>query len=407
MQLKSPADLIGDEPSLAASELADKRSNHPLLIALSLAIVAVCFAVDLFTPNGATPAIGYCVVPLLVVQTRRRWFILGMMGLCTFLTWVVYLIEPLTTPVWMSIFERSMVTGVLWFSFVLVWQRTEALAELARQAQALAQANNELSRSNQELDAFAAVASHDIRGPLATTGMFADLLANSLGGKIDRDCAEWLALIQSEVQRMHSIVESLLQYSRFNSEHLRLVECDCEDILATVLDALKADVLAHGAEVTHDPLPRLMADPIQLAVLLQNLIGNSIKYRSGARPKIHLSAAADGEGWKFSLQDNGIGISPEDSKKIFRLFQRGEDSQETKGLGIGLATCKRIAELHGGRIWVESVPGRGSTFYITIADRLASSRPSSRLPEESEQARSSTAYLEAGKREEAKGQRWL
>jgi signal transduction histidine kinase len=391
MQLKSPADLNGDQRSLAASALADKRSNHPLLIALSLAIVAVCFAVDLLTPNGATPAIGYCVVPLLVVQTRRRWFILGMMGLCTFLTWVVYLIEPLTTPVWMSIFERSMVTGVLWFSFVLVWQRTEALARLAEQAQALAQANNELSRSNQELDAFAAVASHDIRGPLATTGMFADLLANSLRGKIERDCAEWLALIQSEVQRMHSIVESLLQYSRFNREHLRLVECDCEDILATVLDALKADLIAHGAEVTHDPLPRLMADPIQLAVLLQNLIGNSIKYRSGARPKIHLSARADGEGWKFSLEDNGIGISPEDSKKIFRLFQRGEDSQETKGLGIGLATCKRIAELHGGRIWVESVPGRGSTFYITIADRLASSHPSSRLPEESEQARSATA----------------
>jgi len=282
-----------------------------------------------------------------------------------------------------------MVTGVLWFSFVLVWQRTKALTELARQAQALTQANKELSRSNQELDAFAAVASHDIRGPLATTGMFADLLANSLQGKIDRDCEQWLSLIQSEVQRMHSIVESLLQYGRFNLELLRLVECDSEDVLATVLTALKVDLIANGAEVTHDPLPRLMADPVQLAVLFQNLLGNSIKYRSDANLKIHISATADGDRWKFSVQDNGIGIHPADSERIFRLFQRGEDSQETKGLGIGLATCKRIAELHGGRIWVEPAPGGGSIFYITIASRYASSRPTA--TKESEQARSATA----------------
>ena len=389
MRPKSPADTIGDEHSSATGAAASARSSNPLLIASSLAVVTVCFAVDLLTPNGATPAIGYCVVPLLVVQTRRRWFILGMMSLCTVLTWIVYLIEPLTTPVWMSVFERSMVTGVLWFSFVLVWQRTKALTELARQAQALTQANKELSRSNQELDAFAAVASHDIRGPLATTGMFADLLANSLQGKIDRDCEQWLSLIQSEVQRMHSIVESLLQYGRFNLELLRLVECDSEDVLATVLTALKVDLIANGAEVTHDPLPRLMADPVQLAVLFQNLLGNSIKYRSDANLKIHISATADGDRWKFSVQDNGIGIHPADSERIFRLFQRGEDSQETKGLGIGLATCKRIAELHGGRIWVEPAPGGGSIFYITIASRYASSRPTA--TKESEQARSATA----------------
>jgi light-regulated signal transduction histidine kinase (bacteriophytochrome) len=284
-----------------------------------------------------------------------------------------------------------MVTGVLWFSFVLVSQRARALNELARQAQALTDANNELTRSNQELDAFAAVASHDIRGPLATTGMFADLLADSLKGKIDRDCAEWLSLIQSEVQRMHSIVESLLQYGRFNTEHLRLVECESEEILTAVLDALKADLIANGAEVTHDPLPRLIADPIQLAVLFQNLIGNAIKYRSDVRPKIHLSATADRDGWKFSVRDNGIGINRIDSEKIFRLFQRGEDGQKTMGLGIGLATCKRIAQLHGGRIWVESTPGSGSTFYITIENRSASSHVRSIPEKEREQARSATA----------------
>jgi light-regulated signal transduction histidine kinase (bacteriophytochrome) len=156
-----------------------------------------------------------------------------------------------------------------------------------------------------------------------------------------------------------------------------------------VLTALKVDLIANGAEVTHDPLPRLMADPVQLAVLFQNLLGNSIKYRSDANLKIHISATADGDRWKFSVQDNGIGIHPADSERIFRLFQRGEDSQETKGLGIGLATCKRIAELHGGRIWVEPAPGGGSIFYITIASRYASSRPTA--TKESEQARSATA----------------
>ena len=392
MQTEGPAGPHGVEHSLSKRAVPIKKSSNPLIMTLCLAIVVVLFAVDLLTPNGATPAIGYCVVPLVVAQTHRRWFILGMMGLCTILTWVVYLIEPLTTPLWTSIFERSMVTGVLWFSFMLVSQRTKAVTELARQAQVLAEANSELSRSNQELDAFAAVASHDIRGPLATTGMFADLLANSLKGKIDRDCAEWLSLIQSEVQRMHSIVESLLQYGRFNRERLRMVECDSEDILATVLDALKADLIATRAEVTHSPLPRLIADPIQLAVLFQNLIGNSIKYRRGdARPEIHLSATADRDGWKFSVRDNGIGINPMDADKIFRLFQRGEDSQEPKGLGIGLATCKRIAELHGGRIWVESAPEGGSTFYVTIATQGASSGVSSTPDAEQEQARSATA----------------
>lgn len=392
MEPKGPTQPLGDELSRTTQTVATKKSTSLLMVVLCLAVTAVLFIADVLTPRGVTPTIGYCVVPLLAVQAGRRWFTLGMTGLCTLLTWVVYFLEPEGAPAWMSVFERSILTGVLWFVFVLVWQRMNALNALARQTQALAEVNRELSRSNQELDAFASVASHDIRGPLATTGMLANLVVSRLGEKNDQDCSEWLSLIQSEIQRMHSIVENLLEYSRFNTDRLGVVECECEAILSTVLDGLKADLTANSAQVTHDPLPTVKGDPMQLAVLFQNLLGNAIKYRSDGQPKIHLSAAAEEHGWRFSVKDNGIGIDSADAERIFRLFQRGEGSKTTKGTGIGLATCKKIVELHGGRIWVESAPGKGSTFYFTIANHHAlSSTPSTVATEIKEQAKSATA----------------
>lgn len=391
MQPEGPIQPFDGERS-RATRTATKKPANVLIVTSCVALAAVLFIADVLIPRGVTPTIGYCVVPLLAVQTGRRWFIVGITGLCTVLTWVVYFLEPQGAPAWMSVLERSILTGVLWFVFVLVWQRMNAMNTLARQTQALAEMNRELSRSNQELDAFASVASHDIRGPLATTGMFANLVASRLIGKIDRDCAEWLSLIQSEIQRMHSIVENLLEYSRFNTDRLGVVECECEAILASVLDALKADIIANGARITHDPLPRVKGDPMQLAVLFQNLIGNAIKYRSDAQPKIHLSVTAEQVGWRFSVQDNGIGIDSADAERIFRLFQRGEGSRIAKGSGIGLATCKKIVELHGGRIWVESAPGKGSSFYFTIANHHAlSSAVSAVAIERKEQAKSATA----------------
>jgi len=382
----------GPTPPRTTRTVATNKSTNPLIVASCVAVIAVLFTADVLTPRGVTPTIGYCVVPLLAVQTGRRRFIVGMTGLCTVLTWVVHFIEPPGAPAWMSLVERSIVTGVLWFSFVLVWQRMNAQNELARQAQVLADLNRELRRSNQELDAFASVASHDIRGPLATTGMLANLVASRLAGKADQDCAQWLSLIQSEIQRMHSIVENLLEYSRFDADRLGVVDCECEAILTTVLDGLKADLTANSAQVTHDPLPRVKGDPMQLAVLLQNLIGNAIKYRSDAQPKIHLSVAAEQDGWRFSVEDNGIGIDPADAERIFRLFERGEGSKTTTGSGIGLATCKKIVELHGGRIWVESARGRGSTFHFTIAHRYSlSSAISTAEKKGNEQAKNATA----------------
>jgi signal transduction histidine kinase len=392
MQPEDPAEPLGDELSRTTQTVATNRSASLLMIVLCAAVTAVLFTADVLTPRGVTPTIGYCIVPLLALQTGRRWFIVGMAGLCTVLTWVVYFLEPQGAPAWMSAFERCMITGVLWFSFVLVWQRMNAQSALASQARVLAELNRELSRSNQELDAFASVASHDIRGPLATTGMFANLVASRLMGKIDQECTQWLSLIQSEIQQMHAIVENLLEYSRFNTDRLGVVECEGEAILASALDGLKADLIATAAQVTHDPLPRITGDPMQLAVLFQNLIGNAIKYRSNALPKIHLSVAAEHDGWRFSVQDNGIGIDSADKERIFRLFERGEGGKTTKGTGIGLATCKKIVELHGGRIWVESEPGKGSTFYFTIASHPSWS---SALPtvakERKEPAKSATA----------------
>jgi signal transduction histidine kinase len=392
MQPEGPTKPFGDERSRTTRTAATKKASYPLMVASCVAVAAVLFTADVLTPSGVTPTIGYCVVPLLAVQTGRRWFVVGMTGLCTLLTWVVYFLEPPGAPAWMSVFERSILTGVLWFAFVLVWQRRNAQSALARQAQVLEDLNRELRRSNQELDAFASVASHDIRGPLATTEMLANLAESHLAGKIDQHCAEWLSLIRSEIQRMHSIVENLLEYSRFNRDRSGVVEFECEAVLATVLDGLKADLTANRAQVTHDPLPRVRGDPMQLAVLFQNLIENAIKYRSDAQPKIHLSVAAEQDGWRFSVEDNGIGIDPADEERIFRLFERGEGSKTAMGAGIGLATCKKIVELHGGRIWVESARGSGSTFHFTIAHPYGLSAARSAAAKEGNgQAKSATA----------------
>lgn len=383
-------ELAGAKFSVARESISAKSSTNVLIVVSCAAVAALLFGLDLFTPSGFTPTIGYCVIPLLAAQTGRRWIVVGMSGLCSMLTWLAYFLEPQGAPEWISALNRCMVTGALWFSFLLVWQRMNVLGALARQAEAIAAVNSELTRSNQELDAFAAVASHDIRGPLATTGMLANLVANHLEGKLDRTCSEWLSLIQSEIGRMHSIVENLLEYSRFNSDRSTHVDCDCENILITVLNSLQADLIANGAQVTHDPLPILKGDPTQLAVMFQNLIGNSIKHRSVSPPRVHISVASEQYGWQFSVQDNGMGIDPADADRIFGLFQRGETSQTKKGAGIGLATCKKIAEMHGGRIWVDSSTRGGSTFHFTITNSHPSSTLSSPAKERTREAKGVT-----------------
>jgi signal transduction histidine kinase len=335
------------------------------VVAAVAAVIAGCFVADVLLPRGATPAIGYCLVPLLAVRTRRLWFILVTMAVCTVLTWAGYYLEPAGAPWWMSVFERWMVTGVLWLTVALCWQRMRTLL-------ALEELSRELARSNADLEAFAVMVAHDLRSPLSAISLFTRLLAGRPAGNGDADPDQWISSIRSEIDRMASLIQRLLAYGRAGSSQSQAAFCDCESILSDVLKSLQANLEASGGEVTHAPLPALFADPTEVAQLLQNLIENAIKYRGDQPPRIHVAAAREEGGWTFSVRDNGIGIDPEDAERVFCWFERGHRSQSRHaGAGIGLAICKRIVERHGGRIWAESSPGRGSTFHFTLPDLSA------------------------------------
>ncbi|VVB91877.1 Methanogenesis regulatory histidine kinase FilI [uncultured archaeon] len=227
----------------------------------------------------------------------------------------------------------------------------------------------ELARSNAELEQFAYVASHDLKEPLRMVSSFAQLLEKRYKGRLGKDADEFIAYIVEGIIRMQAMINDLLAYSRVGTQGKPFQPTDCEFVLNQVMVNMKVAVEQSGAVVTHDPLPTITADTSQMIQLLQNLISNAIKFRSKELPRIHIRTEKKGDEWVFSVRDNGIGIAPEFFGRLFQIFQRGHPASEYAGTGIGLATCKKIVERHGVKIWAESVEGKGSTFYFTIPMR--------------------------------------
>jgi light-regulated signal transduction histidine kinase (bacteriophytochrome) len=244
-------------------------------------------------------------------------------------------------------------------------QLQEAQALLARQ-------KDELERSNADLEQFAYVASHDLQEPLQMVSSFVQLLARRYHGKLDSTADEYINYAVSGAARMRALINDLLNYSRVGTRGAKFEAIDCEKVLAVALTNLSVAIEQANATVTHDPLPTVTADSAQLTQVFQNLIGNGIKFSAGKPPCVHISAAANNGNWQFAFQDQGEGIEPQYFDRIFIIFQRLHKRNEYEGTGIGLAICKKIVERHGGRIWVESKPGQGSTFFFTIPREIAS-----------------------------------
>jgi PAS domain S-box-containing protein len=235
-----------------------------------------------------------------------------------------------------------------------------------KQAEELKQAIAALKRSNRELEQFAYVASHDLQEPLRMVSSFTQLLAKRYQGKLDKDADEFIAYVVAGAKRMQALINDLLTYSRVDTRGKSFEPIDSEAVFDQAIANLRVAIEEGEAVITHDPLPSLIADDSQIVQLFQNLLGNAIKFHGKEPPRIHVSAKQEGNEWVFSFRDNGIGIAPEYFDRIFVIFQRLHGREEYPGTGTGLAICKKIVERHGGRIWVESEPSKGSTFYFAI-----------------------------------------
>ncbi len=254
------------------------------------------------------------------------------------------------------------------------------ITEQKRAEEALERERAELARFNAELEQFAYVASHDLQEPLRMVASYMQLLEQRYKGKLDRDADDFIGFAVDGAGRMQRLINDLLTYSRLGTRGSPFESISSQEILDQALENLQIAIHESKARVTHDPLPEVVADGSQLVQLFQNLVGNAIKFHGKKAPRVHVSAAllprppsarkeetrGRKKEWVFSITDNGIGIDPQYADRIFVVFQRLHSREKYEGTGIGLAICKKIVQRHGGRIWVESQPGKGATFYFTL-----------------------------------------
>lgn len=242
-----------------------------------------------------------------------------------------------------------------------------SLMESSRKAEEeLRQLTDELKRSNDDLEQFAYVASHDLQEPLRVVAGFVRLLEKRYKDHLDEKANEFIEYTVDGVKRMQLLIKDLLAYSQVGTKGKTFSLTNCSVALERAIYNLYSAIEESGTKVTYDLLPAVMGDSSQLSRLFQNLIGNAIKFRGGQPLRIHIFAEQKGDEWGFSVKDNGMGIDPKQFDRIFVIFQRLHTREEYEGTGIGLAICKKIIERHGGRIWVESEIGKGATFYFTI-----------------------------------------
>ncbi len=257
--------------------------------------------------------------------------------------------------------------GVVFLVMSMLSKRQEART-LEFEIQERERVQKELERSNEELGQFAYVASHDLQEPLRMVASYTRLLQKRYGGSLDEDADTFIGYAVEGAERMQAMIHDLLKYSRVASRPPERAEVPLAEVLRETLRMLESRIQEYEATVTHDLLPVVRGDRGLLAHILQNLVGNAIKFRGDDAPVVHVTAARDPDAWRISVRDNGIGIDARHQDRIFQIFQRLHARDKYEGTGIGLALCQKIVAQHGGTIWVESEVGQGSTFHFTLPD---------------------------------------
>lgn len=230
----------------------------------------------------------------------------------------------------------------------------------------LRQTNEALKRSNEDLEHFARLASHDLKAPLRKIAGYCDLLREENAGRLSPASEQYIQVAIDSTARMEQLIDSMLAYSRAGAADTKFREVDLNELLQHALDSLQTLLQETGTRVLHDTLPKVHGDAMQLMQVFQNLISNAVKFRRAERPRIEIGARREGSEWIVTVADNGTGIAPEHFNRIFMMFERVATERRIEGTGLGLAMCQRIIERHRGRIWVESELGQGSRFIFTL-----------------------------------------
>jgi hypothetical protein len=276
-------------------------------------------------------------------------------------SYLVRLISPDPNEAWMRLF-----IGITLIGFGAYAQR--GIAKIRKVEKEQSQILEALKQVNADLQQFAYVASHDLQEPLRMITGYLELLNRRYKGRLDTDADEFIRYAVNGAERMQEMVKDLLSYSRIGSHSTQSRLTDCDALLAKILTDLKEEIKESGAVISTDPLPNLHVNTALLYQVIQNLIGNAIKFRGDQPLEIHIGKVRKGDLWLFSVRDNGIGFDQKVAERIFIIFQRLHDKDGYSGTGIGLAITKKIVEHLGGEIWAESKPGVGSTFYFTISE---------------------------------------
>lgn len=246
--------------------------------------------------------------------------------------------------------------------------KVKVYLDLYVQREHILKLNEVLRQSNEELERFAYICSHDMQEPVRMMNFYAGLLAEKCAGLLDEKGNKYFGFITENAKRMQKMIQDILTFSRIGREEIKVEKVDCYEIVNEVLAEFESVIAEKHAQVTYDNLPTLTTSPTLIRVLLQNLISNALKFQDGKKPpEISIQAVRQGDFWRFSIRDNGIGIDPAFEGKIFNIFQRFHRKEDYPGTGIGLSTCQKFIQLCGGEIGFESTPGQGTHFFFTLS----------------------------------------